>query len=253
MTGAFRLIVFDLDGTLIDSRKDIADAANLLLRDCGAEPLAEDRIGRMVGAGAATLVARAFAAIGIEPPPDALERFLAIYSRGLLNHTRAYNGIPDVLDNCPHEKGTLLNHGCPSAKKQMVAVRDDRIELFEKIYFSSGTAVITPASLRLIDQIAGILKSHPNVLKVSVDGHTDSRGNPVANTRLSRQRAEAVVRALVARGVPRARLEARGLGSSQPIAPNNTAAGRDLNRRVELSIVERRAGDSSINPSEAPR
>ncbi|OLD22559.1 MAG: hypothetical protein AUJ01_00130 [Acidobacteria bacterium 13_1_40CM_3_65_5] len=90
--------MFDLDGTLIDSRKDIADAANLLLRDCGAEPLAEDRIGRMVGAGAATLVARAFAASGIERPPDALERFLAIYGRGLLNHTRAYHGIPDVLE-----------------------------------------------------------------------------------------------------------------------------------------------------------
>jgi outer membrane protein OmpA-like peptidoglycan-associated protein len=163
------------------------------------------------------------------------------------------DGIPDVLDNCPHEKGTLLNHGCPAAEKQMVAVRDDRIELFEKIYFSSGRAVITPASLRLIDQIAEILKSHPNVLKVRVDGHTDSRGNRVANTRLSRQRAEAVVRALVARGVSRSRLEARGLGSSQPIAPNNTAAGRDLNRRVELSIVERRAGDSSINPNETPK
>jgi len=98
VTGSFRLIVFDLDGTLIDSRKDIADAANRLLRDCGAEPLAEDRIGRMVGAGAATLVARAFAASGIERPPDALERFLAIYGRGLLNHTRAYHGIPDVLE-----------------------------------------------------------------------------------------------------------------------------------------------------------
>jgi phosphoglycolate phosphatase len=93
----FRLIVFDLDGTLIDSRRDIADAANALLRECGAEGLPEDRIGRMVGDGAATLVARAFAASGVERPADALERFVAIYGRALLNHTRAYDGIPDAL------------------------------------------------------------------------------------------------------------------------------------------------------------
>lgn len=98
MTRSFRLIVFDLDGTLVDSRKDIADAANMLLRECGADPLADDRIGRMVGDGAATLVARAFAASGVEPPPGALERFLAIYDRALLNYTRAYEGIPDVLE-----------------------------------------------------------------------------------------------------------------------------------------------------------
>jgi phosphoglycolate phosphatase len=94
----FRLIVFDLDGTLVDSRKDIADAANRLLRDCGAEPLPDDRVGRMVGDGAATLVARAFAASGIERPPDALERFLAIYDRRLLDHTREYEGMSEVLD-----------------------------------------------------------------------------------------------------------------------------------------------------------
>jgi phosphoglycolate phosphatase len=93
----FRLIVFDLDGTLIDSRRDIADAANALLRECGADVLREDRIGRMVGDGAATLVARAFAASGVEPPADALERFVAIYGRALLNHTRAYDGILEAL------------------------------------------------------------------------------------------------------------------------------------------------------------
>jgi phosphoglycolate phosphatase len=93
----FRLIVFDLDGTLIDSRQDIADAANELLRSCGAEPLPDERIGRMVGDGAATLVARAFAASGLERPADALDRFLAIYDRRLLDHTRPYAGIPDAL------------------------------------------------------------------------------------------------------------------------------------------------------------
>jgi phosphoglycolate phosphatase len=94
---SFQLIVFDLDGTLVDSRRDIADAANAMLVSCGAAALPEARIGRMVGDGAATLVARALAASGVEPPADALERFLAIYNRGLLNHTRPYPGMADVL------------------------------------------------------------------------------------------------------------------------------------------------------------
>jgi phosphoglycolate phosphatase len=94
---SFHLFVFDLDGTLIDSRKDIADAANALLESCGARPLPEARIGRMVGDGAPTLVARAFEAAGVPPPPDALERYLSLYTGRLLDHTRAYAGVPDVL------------------------------------------------------------------------------------------------------------------------------------------------------------
>jgi phosphoglycolate phosphatase len=93
----FRLIVFDLDGTLVDSRRDIADAANALLQSCGADPLPEERLGRMVGDGAATLVARAFAASGIERPADALDRYLACYATRLLTHTRPYPGMAGVL------------------------------------------------------------------------------------------------------------------------------------------------------------
>jgi phosphoglycolate phosphatase len=92
------LLVFDLDGTLVDSRRDLAEAANALLEACGGATFSEARIGRMVGDGAATLVARAFAASGIEAPPDALDRFLSIYNSRLLRHTRPYPGMPDVLD-----------------------------------------------------------------------------------------------------------------------------------------------------------
>ena len=95
---SFSLIVFDLDGTLIDSRRDLADAANALLESCGGGPLSEEHIGRMVGDGAATLVARVFEASGLERPADALERFLAFYDQRLLNHTRPYPGMADVLD-----------------------------------------------------------------------------------------------------------------------------------------------------------
>ena len=98
MSPPLQLIVFDLDGTLVDSRRDIADAANALLVSCGAAPIPEEGIGRMVGDGAGTLVARAFEASGVERPPDALERYLAFYDARLLNHTRPYDGIPAVLE-----------------------------------------------------------------------------------------------------------------------------------------------------------
>ena len=97
LRGLSRLIVFDLDGTLVDSRRDLAESANALLAEHGCAALPEDAIGRMVGDGAATLVARAFEAAGSVPPPDALTRFLAIYNSRLLKFTRAYPGIHDAL------------------------------------------------------------------------------------------------------------------------------------------------------------
>jgi phosphoglycolate phosphatase len=92
------LLVFDLDGTLIDSRRDITDAANALLVECGGAPLSELRIGRMVGEGAAVLLTRAFDAAGVDRPADALERYLALYDRRLLVHTRPYPGIVAALE-----------------------------------------------------------------------------------------------------------------------------------------------------------
>ena len=91
-----RLFVFDLDGTLVDSLRDLADSANEVLTSYGAAPLDMTTIGGMVGDGAARLVARACAAVGIAPR-DALERFLAIYDTKLLSHTRPYDGMPEVV------------------------------------------------------------------------------------------------------------------------------------------------------------
>src|SRR5205085_1368175 len=89
--------VFDLDGTLVDSLRDLADSANELIVESGGTPLSIDAIGRMVGEGAATLVARFFKEAGVERPPNALERFLAIYDTRLLNFTCQYPGISETL------------------------------------------------------------------------------------------------------------------------------------------------------------
>lgn len=92
--------VFDLDGTLIDSRRDLADSANVMLAGYGAAPLADDRVTRMVGCGAATLVTRVLDAAGVTAPvAEALPRFLSIYDQRLTNHTQPYDGVSEMLDH----------------------------------------------------------------------------------------------------------------------------------------------------------
>ncbi len=92
------LITFDLDGTLVDSLRDLSDSANEMLAQYGAPPLDEETVGNMVGEGAATLVKRVLAARAPHVPThEALTMFLAIYDDRLLRHTRPYDGIPEVL------------------------------------------------------------------------------------------------------------------------------------------------------------
>jgi phosphoglycolate phosphatase len=100
MTFTTTLAVFDLDGTLIDSRRDLADSANRMLAAYGASALAEERIASMVGCGAPTLVKRVLTAAGVDAPlDDALARFLGAYDERLTHHTRPYDGIPDLLED----------------------------------------------------------------------------------------------------------------------------------------------------------
>jgi phosphoglycolate phosphatase len=127
----FHLIVFDLDGTLIDSRRDLADAANALLESCGGGPLSEELIGRMVGDGAATLVARVFAASGLEPPVDALERYLALYDERLLNHTRPYPGMAHVLDLLGRRAALAVLTNKPLASTRRILAGLDLARHFE--------------------------------------------------------------------------------------------------------------------------
>jgi phosphoglycolate phosphatase len=100
MTPHVALVVFDLDGTLIDSRRDLADAANALIVERGGSPLAVDAVASMVGEGAAKLVMRALRAANVarEDLDAALARFLELYDDRLLAHTRLYDGTRDALN-----------------------------------------------------------------------------------------------------------------------------------------------------------
>ena len=93
------LAVFDLDGTLIDSRRDLADAANALIEEHGGSPLPVDAIAGMVGEGAARLVRRALVSAGatVDLERD-LHRFLELYADRMLTHTRLYDGTRQMLE-----------------------------------------------------------------------------------------------------------------------------------------------------------
>jgi len=96
---SIHLVVFDLDGTLIDSRKDLADSTNELIAELGGRSLRDEEVAAMVGEGARILVRRALAAAGTAADESrALERFLEIYSQRLLNFTILYPGIASTVE-----------------------------------------------------------------------------------------------------------------------------------------------------------
>ena len=102
------------------------------------------------------------------------------------------------------------------------------------ILFDTGSDRIKPESAPTLKEIGAMLAAHPE-LKLAIEGHTDNVGNAAENVKLSEARAAAVKAILVKdHGVDGSRLQARGLGSSKPVAPNTTAEGRQNNRRVEL-------------------
>ncbi len=104
------------------------------------------------------------------------------------------------------------------------------------IYFDTGSAVIKPESEPAMAEMVKLLKANP-ALKAFVVGHTDNVGTLEINLKLSADRADALVKALVGRGIEAARLKAAGAGPYSPIASNKDEPGRAQNRRVEL--VER--------------
>jgi outer membrane protein OmpA-like peptidoglycan-associated protein len=105
----------------------------------------------------------------------------------------------------------------------------------EQIEFASGSAKIDAKSATLLDQLAREVKACPG--KIRIEGYTDTVGRGHVNQRLSAERAAAVRSALIARGIPAARLSAKGFGARRAIADNGTAEGRARNRRIEFHTV----------------
>jgi len=158
-----------------------------------------------------------------------------VENNGCPDTDRDGDSVVDRLDNCPDEKGTVDNHGCK--KKQLVEIKGEKIEILQKVMFATAKSRIRHASYKLLDNVASVLKSHPEIKKIQVVGHTDSVGKPESNLKLSQARAESVVKYLVKKGVAADRLEPIGKGDTEPIGDNATKEGQEQNRRVEFKIV----------------
>ncbi|MCS6902196.1 MAG: OmpA family protein [Polyangiaceae bacterium] len=109
----------------------------------------------------------------------------------------------------------------------------------EQILFEYRKATLTPASERPLRQVSEFLMAHPEILEVTVEGHTDPSGEAKFNERLSLQRAETVRNWLVHHGIDPRRLKVIGLGSHRPVASNDTEEGRQKNRRVVFVVTRR--------------
>lgn len=155
------------------------------------------------------------------------------------------DGIPDHRDECPDEPEDMDGYedddGCPEPGSRSEAAPEaevgaGKIEISQRIQFATGEATIRSESHAVLDEIARLLQKHEQILEVRIEGHTDSSGPRSVNQRLSRERAQSVKQYLVDQGIDSSRLTAVGRGESEPVASNDTEAGREKNRRVEFVI-----------------
>ncbi|NUP06714.1 MAG: OmpA family protein [Polyangiaceae bacterium] len=162
------------------------------------------------------------------------------------------DGFRDDQDACPREKGVddpdPAKRGCP----KLVRVTEKEIVILEQVQFDTGKATIRKVSDALLDSVAQVLKEHPEIVKLEVQGHTDNKGAKALNEKLSDDRAKSVKEALVKRGVDANRLQSKGYGMDKPIADNKTEAGRQQNRRVQFIVVEKKAVPMTPAPGPAP-
>lgn len=135
--------------------------------------------------------------------------------------------VVDFRDSCPNtDERTLVDAtGCPLG---------DVLHL-PGLQFAKGSSTLNRRARAVLDRAANTLIKYP-ALHIEVAGYTDSRGDAKRNRELSQQRAEAVQSYLKEIGIDRGRLSARGYGEVDPIASNDSAAGRAINRRVILKL-----------------
>lgn len=140
------------------------------------------------------------------------------------------DGVPDIDDRCPASKGTIANKGCPELTPEVV---QKITKIASKLFFETNSDVLKVASTTELDELVTILKTYENSI-LTIEGHTDSKGSDEFNMTLSQKRASAVRVYLIEKGIAENRLKSTGFGETNPIADNNTNAGRAKNRRVEL-------------------
>ena len=157
-------------------------------------------------------------------------------------------GIGRMMDNQERDMRQAL------ANSEAAAVRREgdllAITLRGDVTFDHDSAIVRPGLYSEIDRIANVMMQYPDTF-IRVEGHTDSTGSEQYNLELSARRAVAVKNIIIQRGVNPSRIETVTFGESRPIATNETEAGRQMNRRVEIKIAPKNYGSTSTPyPSE---
>jgi outer membrane protein OmpA-like peptidoglycan-associated protein len=162
----------------------------------------------------------------------------------------------DSLRRAAEEADRRLNEALGQLRALVAEITDLRetqrglVISLSDILFDVGRSVVKPGSQANIERIAVVLRQYPQH-QILVEGHTDATGSEEFNLRLSQDRANAVRSALVAGGVDPSKISAEGFGESQPVASNDTPAGRQQNRRVEIVIVGAGTVADAVRPDSA--
>ncbi len=138
------------------------------------------------------------------------------------------DGVNDEEDKCPTLKGTKSSNGCPELaqynfKSQM-------------IQFNTGSSDFTNPAIVEMTKLVKVLKDHPELTKISIEGHTDDIGKDEMNMKLSEVRCAAVKKFLTNKGISADRLSTTAFGETKPVVDNSTEKNRAQNRRVEFKV-----------------
>ncbi len=143
------------------------------------------------------------------------------------------DGVNDEEDRCITIPGPKENFGCPVITPEI----KKRVEIAAKnILFVTGSAKLQKSSFKGLDDVAKIMNENPG-MSLAIDGHTDYVGTEEYNHKLSHDRAASVMNYILSKGVDASRITSEGHGETMPIADNKTAAGRQKNRRVEMTLT----------------
>ncbi len=212
-----KLSLIDLQGTIL--RTVIMDKdGSFVISDLPADELV---VFKLEGAGSDTLneikvVVNGIPKKAIRNDADRFFRFIILTTdKNKLNQEDAF----DVAVRLNQQEKAVLK------------------KAFENLEFATGNDSITKNSFESLDALAGLILKKPT-WKLKISGHTDNVGNASANLKLSQQRALAVKKYLVSKGIDAARFKTEWFGSKKPIADNATEEGRQKNRRVEMLLVE---------------
>jgi type IX secretion system PorP/SprF family membrane protein len=161
------------------------------------------------------------------------DEFGSFDNRGCPDKDTDKDGTPDHLDQCPRTFGPPMNYGCP------VVTTDETTLLqlaMQSLFYESAQTEIWDKSRQYLDRLANLMQLRSD-WRLRIVGHADNRGTDRTNLQLSKDRAEAVALYLTNRGVRTEQLIVEYYGHKRPFSDNDTEAGRQLNRRVELEFV----------------